>query len=77
MPDTPSELNGRAAVVTGSAKNIGRAIALDLDVGGADALINARTSWAEAEQTARDVEPLSSRASSIWATSRSRTLRAR
>lgn len=62
MPDTPPELNGRAAVVTGSARNIGRAIALDLAAGDADVLINARTSRAEAEQTARDVELLGARA---------------
>lgn len=62
MPDTPRELANRAAVVTGSARNIGRAIALSLAAGGADVLINARTSHAEAEATAREAEALGVRA---------------
>ena len=62
MPDTSPELANRAAVVTGSARNIGRAIALALAAGGADVLINARTSRAAAEATARDAEALGVRA---------------
>ncbi len=54
MPKDTRELAGRAAIVTGSAKNIGRAIALALADGGADVLINARTSRAEAEATAEE-----------------------
>lgn len=49
------ELAGRAAIVTGSARNIGRAIALDLAAGGAAVLINARTSRAEAEAVAGEI----------------------
>lgn len=58
MSDMSPELANRAAVITGSARNIGRAIALALAAGGADVLINARTSRAEAEATARDAEAL-------------------
>jgi 3-oxoacyl-[acyl-carrier protein] reductase len=58
MTDTTRELAGKAAVVTGSARNIGRAIALDLAAGGANVLINALTSKDAAEQTAKDVEAL-------------------
>lgn len=49
MPDTPPELNGRAAIVTGRAGNIGRAIVLDFAAGVADILINVRTFSLEAE----------------------------
>ena len=48
-----SELEGRVAVVTGAARNIGRCIALDLARGGARIVVNARGSVAEAEETAR------------------------
>ena len=57
MTDHNNELAGRAAIVTGSARNIGRAIALDLADGGASVLINGRTSRDEAEATADDVDP--------------------
>ncbi|MEX2454944.1 MAG: SDR family oxidoreductase [Rhodospirillaceae bacterium] len=56
------ELSGRAAIVTGSARNIGRAIALALAAGGADVAINARTSRDAAEATAREAEALGVRA---------------
>jgi 3-oxoacyl-[acyl-carrier protein] reductase len=62
MTETTRELAGRAAIVTGSAKNIGRAIALALADGGADVLVNARTSRAEAEETAAEVRARGSRA---------------
>ncbi len=50
------ELSGRAAIVTGSARNIGRAIALDLAAGGASVLINARRSREAAEAVAAEIE---------------------
>ena len=42
------ELAGKVALVTGGARNIGRAISLALAAGGAAVLVNARTSRAPA-----------------------------
>ncbi len=50
------ELEGKAAVVTGAGRNIGRAIALTLAEGGASVLVNARGNRAEAESVAREIE---------------------
>lgn len=54
--DTSGDLAGMAAIVTGSAKNIGRGIALALAGAGASVLINARTSREEAEQVASEIK---------------------
>jgi 3-oxoacyl-[acyl-carrier protein] reductase len=48
-------LAGTAAVVTGSARNIGRAIALELARAGAAVLVNAKTAVAEAEAVADEI----------------------
>jgi 3-oxoacyl-[acyl-carrier protein] reductase len=56
------ELNGKAAVVTGAGRNIGRAIALTLADGGASVLIIARSNRAEAEAVVREIESAGGRA---------------
>src|SRR5688572_24870929 len=46
------ELAGRAAIVTGSSRNIGRAIAVALGEGGASVLVHARGDRDGAQETA-------------------------
>lgn len=48
-----NELDGRAAIVTGASRNIGRAIAVALGAGGASVLIHAHRDREGAEETAR------------------------
>jgi 3-oxoacyl-[acyl-carrier protein] reductase len=48
-------LDGRVAVVTGSARNIGKAIALELARAGAAVVVNARRSATEAEAVADEI----------------------
>ena len=54
-------LDGRAAIVTGASRGLGRAMALALAEAGADVTLAAR-SVAELEETAREVEKLGRRA---------------
>ena len=57
-----TELAGKIALVTGAAKNIGRATALALAAGGAAVAINTRSSVAEAEKVAQEVRAAGGRA---------------
>jgi 3-oxoacyl-[acyl-carrier protein] reductase len=61
--DPPAgRLHGKVALVTGSGRNIGRAIALRFAAEGADIVVNARSNTAEAEAVAADVIALGRRA---------------
>ncbi len=56
------EFEGKVAIITGASRNIGRAIALSLAEGGAAVTVNARTSIAEAEAVASEIEAAGGRA---------------
>ena len=50
-----SDLQGRVAIVTGSARNIGRAIAMALAQSGTAVVVNAKSSAADAETVVREI----------------------
>jgi pteridine reductase len=60
-------LKGRVAVVTGSAKRLGRAVALRLAEEGADVVIHHRSSGGEASSVVAEIEKLGRRAVAIAA----------
>ena len=57
-----AELDGKVAIVTGSARNIGRAIALALAEAGASIVVNARSRSAECDEVAAEIERRGARA---------------
>jgi 3-oxoacyl-[acyl-carrier protein] reductase len=61
------ELNGRVAVVTGSSRGLGRAIAVKLASLGAKVVVNYRTNKAAAEETLRLIEQAGGEAIAIQA----------
>src|ERR1035437_8292419 len=63
MPKLP--LQGKAALVTGGDRRIGREIALALARAGADVAITYRTSLAQATQTASEIEAPGCRALAV------------
>ena len=52
------KLDGKVALVTGSARNIGRATVLKLAAEGANVIVNSRTNQAEADAVAREARAL-------------------
>jgi 3-oxoacyl-[acyl-carrier protein] reductase/pteridine reductase len=60
-------LSGNVALVTGSARRIGKVIALTLAHAGADVIVNYRTSRAEALRTVREIRSLGVRGIAIRA----------
>ncbi len=50
-------LQGKTALVTGSGRNIGRAIILKLAEDGANVVVNARSNQEEAESVAAEARP--------------------
>jgi 3-oxoacyl-[acyl-carrier protein] reductase len=62
MADLVNELDGKVAIVTGSARNIGRATALELARAGAAIVVNARSSTALCEEVAHQIVAAGGRA---------------
>jgi 3-oxoacyl-[acyl-carrier protein] reductase len=61
------ELSGKVAIVTGAARNIGRAIALSLAAGGAAVAVNTRTAIDQARDVASEIKMLGSDAEAYLA----------
>src|SRR5687768_18532693 len=59
---TPGTLRDKVAVVTGSSRGIGRAVALELAQLGADVTVNARSHPEEGLAVVREIERLGQRA---------------
>jgi 3-oxoacyl-[acyl-carrier protein] reductase len=61
------DITGKIAVVTGGARDIGRAISLELARNGADVVVNYHGSEGQALQTVRDIEALGRRSLALRA----------
>jgi 3-oxoacyl-[acyl-carrier protein] reductase len=61
------ELAGRVALVTGGARNIGRAIALDLAAGGASVMVTARSDMTGLSETVAIIESQGGKAAAMLA----------
>jgi 3-oxoacyl-[acyl-carrier protein] reductase len=61
------KLDGKVALVTGSGRNIGRAMALQLAAAGAHVVVNSRTNQAEADTVAQEVRARGVKALSVLA----------
>lgn len=66
-PENARELDGKVALITGAARNIGRATALMLARGGARVALNVKTSRAEAEAVAKEIAAAGSEAMVVLA----------
>lgn len=67
MADSTKELEGKVALVTGAAKNIGRATALELAKAGAAVAVNTRSSVDEAKQVVEEIRAAGGQAESYIA----------
>jgi 3-oxoacyl-[acyl-carrier protein] reductase len=65
MSMTTQELSGRAALVTGAGRNIGREIAITLAAAGASVAVNARSNRAEAEAVVAEITASGGRAIAV------------
>ena len=65
MSDKDQELSGHVAIVTGSGRNIGRSIALELAKAGAAVTVNGRSNRAEADAVVKEIEAQGGRAFAI------------
>ncbi|MBZ9853239.1 SDR family oxidoreductase [Mesorhizobium sp. CA13] len=61
------ELEGRVAIVTGAARNIGRIMALELAGAGAAVVVNARNSQAEAQSVVNEIAATGGKAKAVLA----------
>ena len=61
------ELSGKVALVTGSGRNIGRSIALELARCGADVIINGRSNQDEVNQVVSEIEAIGQKSSAFLA----------
>jgi 3-oxoacyl-[acyl-carrier protein] reductase len=63
--DSPRELAGTVAIVTGGGRNIGRAIALDLAAGGAAVVVNGRSDRAAVDAVVSEIAAAGGKAAAV------------